>query len=80
MSTTMTIRLDDETKARLEKLSESTERSKAFLAGEALREYLDLNEWQIGEIQTGVKEAEQELFASDAEVASVKRKWLDNAG
>jgi predicted transcriptional regulator len=41
MSTTMTIRIEDEVKDRLDRLAESTQRSKSFLAAEAIREYVD---------------------------------------
>lgn len=37
MSVTMTIRLDDEVKLRLEKLAGATQRSKSYLAAEAIR-------------------------------------------
>ena len=37
MSTTMTVRLDDDVKDRLEVLAEATQRSKSFLAAEAIR-------------------------------------------
>jgi RHH-type transcriptional regulator, rel operon repressor / antitoxin RelB len=37
MSTTMTIRLDDEVKERLDRLAEATARSKSYLAAEAVR-------------------------------------------
>ena len=42
MSTTMTIRLDDEAKDRLDRLAESTQRSKSFLAAEAIREMREM--------------------------------------
>ena len=48
MSTTMTIRLDDEVKERLDHLADATHRSKSFLAAEAIRAYVETNEWQIG--------------------------------
>jgi hypothetical protein len=35
MSTTMTVRLEDDVKDRLERLAASTQRSKSFLAAEA---------------------------------------------
>jgi len=43
MSTTMTIRVEDEVKDRLDRLAESTQRTKSFLAVEAIREYVALN-------------------------------------
>jgi RHH-type transcriptional regulator, rel operon repressor / antitoxin RelB len=44
---TFSVRLNHETKARLQKLAKSTGRSRAFLAAEAIQEYLDINEWQV---------------------------------
>lgn len=75
MSTTMTVRLDDEVKDRLERLAESTRRSKSFLAAEAIREFVEINEWQLAEIQAALKEADAGDFASDKEVAALARKW-----
>lgn len=75
----MTIRVDRKTKQRLEKLAGATERTKSFLAAEALRTYLDLNEWQIQEIRTGLREADAGDFASDAEVEAVFTKWRARA-
>ena len=79
MSTTMTIRLDDDVKDRLEHLADATKRSKSFLAAEAIRAFVDSNEWQIAEIQTALKETDAGDFASDEDVAAVARKWLVRA-
>jgi len=79
MSTTMTIRLDDEVKERLDHLADATHRSKSFLAAEAIRAYVETNEWQIGEVRAALKEADAEDFASDKEVAALARKWKVNA-
>mgnify|MGYP003120198400 FL=1 len=67
MSTTMTIRLDDELKEQLDRLAAATQRSKSFLASEAIREFIELNEWQVREIQQALKEADAGEFASDGE-------------
>lgn len=75
MSTTMTIRLDPELRDRLDQLAEATHRSKSFLAAEAIREFIELNEWQIQEIKTAIKEADAGDFASDQEVKDVFSKW-----
>ena len=79
MSTTMTIRLDDEVKDRLDDLAEATRRSKSFLAAEAIREFVENNEWQIAEIQAALKEASAGDFASDKDVAALAKKWKVNA-
>ena len=80
MSTKMTIRLDDDVKDRLDRLAESTQRSKSFLAAEAIREFVENNEWQIAEIQAALKEADAGDFASDKDVAALADKWQVNAG
>ncbi len=77
-STTMTIRLEHDLKLRLDKLSETTNRSKSFLAAEAVREYIELNEWQIGEIKAAIKEADAGDFASEQELDDVLNKWKIN--
>ena len=74
-STTMTIRLEPELKSRLDKLSAATHRSKSFLAAEAVREFVEINEWQIEEIKNSIREADAEEFSSDHEVQSVFSKW-----
>jgi len=79
MSSTMTVRLDDETKARLENLADATHRSRSFLAAEAIREYVENNEWQIGEIRAALKEANAGDFASEDEVTALARKWKRSA-
>ncbi len=79
MSTTMTIRLDDEVKERLDRLAEATERSKSYLAAEAIRAYVEINEWQIAEVRAAIKEADAGDFADDKDVAKLVRKWKLNA-
>jgi predicted transcriptional regulator len=80
MSTTLTVRIEDDVKDRLDVLAEATQRSKSFLAAEAIRAYVESNEWQIGEIQAALKEADAGDFASDKDVAALSRKWNVNAG
>ncbi len=80
MSTTMTVRLEDDVKERLDVLAEATQRSKSFLAAEAIRTYVENNEWQIGEMRMALKEADAGDFAGDNEVAALAKKWQVNAG
>ncbi len=79
MSTTMTVRLEDEVKDRLDRLAESTQRSKSFLAAVAIREFVENNEWQISEIRAALAEADAADFATDKELAAVAKKWKVNA-
>lgn len=79
-STTMTIRLEPELKSRLDKLASVTHRSKSFLAAEAVREFIEINEWQIQELKAAIKEADAGDFASDQDIDAVFSKWGANAG
>jgi RHH-type rel operon transcriptional repressor/antitoxin RelB len=79
VSTTMTIRLEPDVKKRLDRLAAATDRSKSFLAAEAVRAYVENNEWQIDEIRTALEEANAEDFATDKDVAKLARKWKVNA-
>jgi RHH-type rel operon transcriptional repressor/antitoxin RelB len=79
MSTTMTIRLEGEVKDRLDQLAASTQRSKSFLAAEAIREFVENNEWQIAETRAALAEADAGDFASDEDVVAVARKWKAHA-
>ncbi len=58
MTTTMTLRLDDETNDRLSNLAGATDRSKAYLATQALKLFLENNEWQVLEIEEALTEAD----------------------
>jgi RHH-type rel operon transcriptional repressor/antitoxin RelB len=80
MSEVMTIRVDRKTKSRLEKLAKAMDRTKSYVAAEAIRTYIDLNEWQISEIKAALKEADAGDFASDEEVQAVVRKRRRGAG
>lgn len=74
MNTTFSIRLDEETKERLEKLAKSTSRSKSYLAADAIKEYIEINEWQIREIKQAVEEADRPA-AKFIDHEKIKAKW-----
>ncbi len=71
-STTLTIRVDESDKARLDALARSTGRSRSFLAAEAIAEYLSVNEWQIEAIRTAIAETERGETISHEAV----RQWV----
>jgi len=58
-SSLISVRVPTEVALRLEKLSQSVDRSKSYLAAEAIEEYLDLHEWQVQAIQSGLHEVEK---------------------
>jgi len=76
MTETLSIRLDTETKKRLDALAERSRRSKSFLAAEAIARYVDTEEWQLGEIQAGLAELDEGRAVSHKKVS----KWLHSWG
>ena len=74
-TTTMTLRIEPELKDRLSKLASATHRSSSFLAGQAIHDFIELNEWQIQELQEAIKEADAGEFASNKEIEDVFDKW-----
>lgn len=74
-TTILTLRVPQEVKDQLGKLSEATHRSQSFLGGEAIRRYVELEAWQIAEIQQAIVEADAGDFASEDEVNLVLKKY-----
>jgi len=71
----LTLRVPEEIKAKLDKLAQATHRSKSYLAEEAIARYLDLEAWQVGEIEQAIQEAEQDDFANPADLADLLKKY-----
>lgn len=79
MSANLTVRLADEQKQQLDRLAESTGRSRAFHAEEAIRRYLAEEAWQVQETLRGIEEADADDFATDEEMAESFVRWGVNA-
>lgn len=79
-SSVLTLRLDHKLKKQLDRLSRAMSRSRSFVAAEAIREYVALNDWQIEEIKKGVAEAERRDFATDKDLERTLKKWTGRAG
>src|SRR5260370_30085524 len=71
----LTLRLDGGLRGKLDKLAAATRRSRAFLAGEAIRDYVALNSWQIEEIHKGLAEADRGDLATESGAQRVGAKW-----
>ena len=74
MTEILSIRIDSATKKRLDALSKRSKRSKSFLAAEAIAAYVESEEWQIGEIQSGIAELDSGEEVSHEKVS----KWLNS--
>lgn len=67
--------MDEELKQPLDRLSKATQRTKLVPTADAIPAIVDPNEWQIGEIEEAVSEADREEFANETHVSGVLRKW-----
>ena len=77
-STIVTVRVTSKVAKRLEKLAESMDRSKSYLAAEAIEEYLDIHEWQIKAIEEGIAAADRGETLSFEEVKKYWEKQLED--
>lgn len=71
----ITVRLDQETVAFLDKLAEVEDRDRSYMIKQAVANFVKLHRWQIEEIEKAVQEADAGMFASDEEVARLFSKW-----
>ncbi len=78
-SSVLTLRLDPKLKTQLDRLSKATNRSRSFVAAEAIREYVALNQWQIEETVKALSEADRGDFATDKKVQRGLAKWTRRA-
>ena len=78
-SSVLTLRLDSKLKSQLDRLSKSMNRSRSFVAAQAIQEYVSMNEWQINEIKKGLAEADAGDFATDEEMQQTIRRLTRRA-
>lgn len=74
-TTAFTIRTSPETMRRLDQLAAQVDRSRNYLANQALEEFLELRAWQIEKIQEGIAAAERGEFVPDQEMESIFDKY-----
>lgn len=75
MTETLSIRLDSETKKRLDALSKRSKRSKSFLAAEAITAFVDSEEWQLGEIHQGIEDLDSGRSVGHEKVSAWLKSW-----
>ena len=75
MSTTLSVRIDIDTKKRLEALAKRSRRSKSFLAAEAIAAFVEAESWQLDEIQKGLSELDEGRGVPHKDAANWLRSW-----
>lgn len=76
-SETVTIRLSAEIKGKLEALAASTNRSKSWLAAQAIASYVEEQAWQVQQIEEAavLADSDRAVWAEGAEVDSWLASW-----
>ncbi|MCM5555214.1 CopG family ribbon-helix-helix protein [Pleomorphomonas sp. NRK KF1] len=74
--TAFTVRLDDEKTRKLDQLASKLDRSRSYLAAQAIDDFLAREEWQIAEIEAGLAEADQGEFATADDLSAVVAKYV----
>lgn len=72
---TSSIRIEESTFDRLDRLADALDRSRTWLVNEAIERYLDHEEWFVRSVEEGIEAAERGETVPHAEVmASLRAK------
>jgi RHH-type transcriptional regulator, rel operon repressor / antitoxin RelB len=76
-TSTVTVRLNAQLKSKLEALAQSTQRSKSWLAAEAIKAYVEQESWQIEQIEAAVQQADvpDTQWVSHEDVSAWLNTW-----
>ncbi len=74
-STTLSIRVDETAKKRLQALSQATGRSNSYLAAEAVEQFLNTQEWQVAAIKKGLDDARAGRVLPQEDVMAWISSW-----
>lgn len=69
---TLTVRIPERTRQKLTHLASESDKSENALAAEAIREFVETQEWQINAIREGIKAADAGRLTPYAEV---RKRW-----
>lgn len=72
----VSFRTDQKKVKQLDALAKRQRRDRTQLIDEAIENYLEIQQWQMEEIKTAVREADAGDFASDEEVRAVFDRLL----
>ena len=71
----LSIRIPEELSERLDALAKATDRSKSFLAVQAIEEFVMVQEWQVAAIKEGIAEADAGKVVPHEKAVKELRKW-----
>jgi RHH-type transcriptional regulator, rel operon repressor / antitoxin RelB len=74
-SSVLSVRLNSQTKAKLEALAKASRRSRSFLAAEAIEAYVAAEAWQLKEIEAGIGDLEAGRAVDHEDVQTWLKSW-----
>lgn len=75
MSTVLSVRIDADTKKRLDALAKRARRTRSFLAAEAITAFVEAETWQLDEIQAAMAELDEGHGVPHDDVSKWLRSW-----
>lgn len=70
-----TVRIDEDMLGRLDSLAKNQDRPRSYLINQALKRFIEYEEWFVKEVKDGLKEVENGKIATDNEVNAAFQKW-----
>lgn len=70
-----TVRTDSKKVKQLDRLAKLRDRSRNYLVNQAIDQLLEVQAWQIEQTKAGIKAADEDRFASDAEMERIFNKY-----
>ena len=70
-----TVRIEDEMIGRIDGLAATLCRSRSWVIKQAIKKFLEYEEWFVQEVKDGLEEVERGEVATDEEVAERFAKW-----
>lgn len=75
-----TVRFDEHTLERLDKLAAAMDRSRAWVIKEAVAHFLDYESWFAQQVEEGLEDVKRGSLASEQTVNDIFSKWNPDVG
>jgi predicted transcriptional regulator len=72
---TISFRLDTDKVEALDEVAKSLDRDRTYVLNEAVRNYLEVQQWQIEHIKAGLRQAERGELIDNGEVKRISKTW-----
>jgi predicted transcriptional regulator len=74
-TSTFTVRVPADLRKRLDQLAKAVDRSRSRLTADALRTYVESQQWQLAEIEEGLRDAEAGRVVPHEKVERWLKSW-----